>query len=328
MREIGGYFQMENLCGEDYYPDLIKLNLGRTALLYLMKDLDIQKLRLPRYICDSVVKICHKAGYPVSFYSVDEKLNPIIESPLEQGEYLYLINYYGQLSDEKILALKGKYEKIIVDHTHSFFQRPLKEVPTLYSVRKFFGVSDGAYLWTGGAKSWMDPQMLEKDISNGRMSHVLGRYEESASAYYSHMLDNAHSLEEESVKQMSVLTENLLRGIDYHRAKTTREKNYQVLEKLQKKNGLNWEMPQGPLAYPFYFSGGKELRKLLAAKKIYVPVYWSNVIETMDQDTVEHDYAANILPLPCDQRYNEADMEFLAECCLECIEELEKIGNA
>lgn len=328
MREIGGYLQMEHLGGEEYYPELIKLNLGRTALLYLMKDLDIQKLRLPGYICDSVVKICEKAGYPYSFYSVDQKLNPIIEEPLAQGEYLYLINYYGQLSDDKILAIKKEHHRIIVDHTHSFFQRPLKDVPTLYSVRKFFGVSDGAYLWTGGEESWMDPHMLEKDISHQRIGHVLGRYEENASAYYSQMLENAHSLEEESVKQMSALTENLMRGIDYHKARAAREKNYRALEKLREKNGLKWEMPKGPFAYPFYYYRGAELRKLLAERKIYVPTYWSNVIETMEQETVEYDYAANILPLPCDQRYDEEDMDYVAECCLECIEILERKDNA
>ena len=30
-KEIGGYFEMEELPGEEYYPDLLRLNLGRTA---------------------------------------------------------------------------------------------------------------------------------------------------------------------------------------------------------------------------------------------------------------------------------------------------------
>ena len=31
MREIGGYFELEELKGSEYYPDLIPLNTGRNA---------------------------------------------------------------------------------------------------------------------------------------------------------------------------------------------------------------------------------------------------------------------------------------------------------
>ena len=38
MKEIGGYFQLEEMPGEEYYPDLYRVNLGRTALLWLLKS--------------------------------------------------------------------------------------------------------------------------------------------------------------------------------------------------------------------------------------------------------------------------------------------------
>ena len=39
MKEIGGYFQLEQLSGNEYYQDLLPLNLGRTALLYALEQL-------------------------------------------------------------------------------------------------------------------------------------------------------------------------------------------------------------------------------------------------------------------------------------------------
>ena len=33
MKEIGGYFQLEEMPGEEYYPDLYRVNLLRTTLL-------------------------------------------------------------------------------------------------------------------------------------------------------------------------------------------------------------------------------------------------------------------------------------------------------
>ena len=51
------------------------------------------------------------------------------------------------------------------------------------------------------------------------------------------------------------------------------------------------------------------IKKELAAKKIYVPTLWPNVLDL--EDSLEKDFAENILPLPCDQRYDAEDMEMI-----------------
>jgi hypothetical protein len=75
--------------------------------------------------------------------------------------------------------------------------------------------------------------------------------------------------------------------------------------------------PEGPYAYPFYCENGMQIKKMLAKQKIYVATLWPNVLE-MD-GTVEKDLAENILPLPCDQRYDEADMMRIVEEVKKCI---------
>ena len=144
-KEIGGYFEMEELPGEEYYPDLLRLNLGRTALLYLLKQRGCREIFLPYYLCDSVIGACRDSGIKISFYSVNDALEPGLEE-LPDGAWCYLVNYYGQLTDDRILFYQEKYQRIIVDQTHAFYQRPLPHVDTIYSPRKFFGLPDGAYL--------------------------------------------------------------------------------------------------------------------------------------------------------------------------------------
>ena len=68
-----------------------------------------------------------------------------------------------------------------MDHTHAFFQKPLPGVDTLYSCRKFLGVSDGAYLSTDAE---LEPEKKPLDHSMGRMEHILGRYEYDAGTFY------------------------------------------------------------------------------------------------------------------------------------------------
>ena len=58
--------------------------------------------------------------------------------------------------------------------------------------------------------------------------------------------------------------------------------------------------------YPFYVADGARVRREMQRRKIYVPTLWPNVLEL--PDSLERRYAENILPLPCDQRYDEEDM--------------------
>lgn len=322
-KEIGGYLELEEFSGSEYYPDLYKVNLGRTALLWLLHSRNCKKLLLPDFLCDSVTDACLKTDAEISFYALDQNLNPIIDRPhgLLEGEYLYLVNYYGQLTDHHILQYREKYKRIIIDHTHAFYQRPLAGIDTLYSCRKFFGLSDGAYLATDAALT----DLPETDHSNTRMTHILGRYEQDAGAYYQQMLQNASTYHEETPKYMSRLTRNLLRGIDYQQIKSKREANYMTLHKnLQgsnrEKNPFIAVIPEGPFAYPYYSPQGILLRKELAKYKIFVPTNWTNVLKSLPEDRLEYQWAANILPLPCDQRYGKEEMEYMVKI----IQEVEK----
>lgn len=317
-KEIGGYFELEELSGEEYHDGLLRFNLGRTALIYLLEARGCRSLMVPHFLCDSVLDRCREAGIALTFYPVDEDLTPQLPREPEQEEYLLLVNYYGQLTDRMIEEYHLKYKRIIVDHTHSFFQRPLRGVDTLYSCRKFFGLPDGAYL----AAACKALPALERDVSNGRMGHILGRYEEGAGIYYKEMLKNAAAFHREPVKGMSKLTQNLLKGIDYESALRKRNENYLWLsEGLNQYNGITWSRPEGPLAYPFYTEHGSKLRSRLAEEGIFVPVYWRNVIEDMPPDSVEHRYASNILPLPCDQRYGKEEMDFIAGTLVRLLQE-------
>jgi len=314
--EIGGYFELEQMSGESYYEELLPMNLGRCAFRLLLEARECKLLYLPYLLCDSMINSCKEYGCEMRFYSLREDLSPMLPDCLLAGEYILLVNYYGQLTKKAIAGYQASYGRIIVDHTQSFFSRPQKGVDTLYSCRKFFGVPDGAYLSTDADL----PYELETDRSLGRMSHILGRYEENASAYFEEMHNNARSYYQEKPKGMSRLTKNLLRGIDYERVLQIRNENYQYLEAaLGQRNPLNWYIPDGPLAYPFYTEDGIRIRKQLAQSKIYIPTYWGNVIQDMPKNSVEYQIAANVLALPCDQRYGQAEMEYIVRMLKDCL---------
>lgn len=146
------------------------------------------------------------------------------------------------------------------------------------------------------------------------MTHLLGRFEETASEYYKYFQKNDGIFEELELKQMSELTHNILGAIDYKKIKNIREKNYKILEeRLKDFNKIKLQRQEVPFCYPLYLENAVEIKQKLARQKIYIPSLWPNVLEEVSQEDIEYKYAKNILPIPCDQRYNEEDMKRIIE---------------
>lgn len=305
MKEIGGYLELDLLIGKPYYKNLIEINTGRNALMYLVKAKKINKIYLPYYLCNSVSDILDKYNISYEYYKIGRDFLPIFNKKIKNDEYLYIVNYYGQITNEKIKKIKEQYKNIIVDNTQAFFQKPVTNIDTIYSCRKFFGVPDGAYLSTDAILD----EKLEEELSSFRMTHILGRFEGKASDYHNEFKKNVQSFKEAPIKKMSKITKNILGAIDYDKVIEKRNKNFSHLHKyLQSTNILSIQIPIGSFAYPYHAKNGIEIRKELARGKIYIPTLWPNVLKICPEDSMDYDYVANILPLPCDQRYEVEDM--------------------
>lgn len=315
-REIGGYFGLERFSGKEYYEDLIGVNSARNALLYIMKVRGVKKLYIPAFLCDTVARLCEREGYPYEEYPIDRSFLPVFDRRLGPDEYLYVVNYYGQISNEQILQFKSRWKRVIFDNVQAFYQKPAPGIDTVYSCRKFFGVPDGGYV---AVNAHLEEE-LPLDCSGTRMKHVLGRFEENGSAYYRDFQVNDEGFYSMPLRGMSSLTRNILRAIDYNAARLARNANYAQLDQfLGQYNALKFSVPDGPYAYPFYCRDGLAVRKRLAEQKVYIPTLWPNVLSSEAASLMERDYAANILPLPCDQRYGIADMEYVISALSECL---------
>lgn len=305
MKEIGGYIELDNYSGKMIHEKGIKLNCGRNALAYLLKAKKIKKLLMPKFMCDSNDRVLADNGVKVDLYSIGLDFKPQ-KIERKQDEWLYIVNYYGQLSNEYIKSLG---ERVIVDNAQAYFQEPVDGIDTLYSCRKFFGVADGAILYTDKIV-----HNLQRDESFERMHFLLGRYERSASEFYPEYVENNHFFQNEPIKQMSKLTENLLHGIDYDLVMKRRTENFGYLHtKLKDVNKLNLCVPRGAFMYPLYLENGFTIRKKLQRMKIFIPTLWPAVFKRCQENELEYDMAKNILPIPVDQRYVIEDMEYIVE---------------
>lgn len=316
MKEYGGFIGLDTYRLPMLHEGAVALNCGRNCLAYLIRSKNIKKIFLPYYMCNSIFNVCKKYDVEVKCYHVDETLLPP-DIELADDEWIYVANYYGQLTKQHILDLKAKYDgRIVIDNAQAYFDVPVEGVDTFYTCRKYFGVADGAFLYTDK----LSDEEYPLDESFDRMRFLLGRYERTASEFYSDYKENNRLFVNEPIKRMSKLTCNLLHGIDYEYVKQRRTDNFTAFHTaFGSINKLKLTIAEGALAYPLLIENGTEVRKALQEKKIYVPAYWPAVLERVSDDSSDRYIVNNILPLPCDQRYGAEDTEYIAQCINEII---------
>lgn len=314
MKEIGGYIELDTYHLPMLHEGALALNCGRNCLAYLFKSRKIKKIKVPYFICNSIFDVCSREGVEKAFYHIGLDFKPESNLELLDDEWLYLVNFYGQLDNDEIQGYVDKYGRVIVDQANGYFAEPLTGVDTFYTCRKWFGVADGAFLYTNATIE----VELPKDESFDRMRFLLGRYERTAGEFYSEYNANNKLFATEPIKRMSKLTANLLHGIDYERIEKRRKENFEYLHRcLGEINQLN--VKPAAFMYPLLLEDGVVLKKRLQAKKIFIPTLWPTVFEITNPADKEYKMAENILPLPVDQRYGIEDMEYMVHQLIKCI---------
>lgn len=307
---IGGYIELQLPEGQELYPAFIKLNTSRNAFEYLLRIKKYSLVYLPYFTCEVMLEPLRRLSIPYRFYRINPDLEPQIDFELGENACLLYTNYFG-IKQDTVHRLAREVKNLIVDNAQAFFCPPVAGVDTFYSCRKFFGVPDGAYLYT----EHNTRLSLESDISVYRFSHLIKSIDLSIETGYHDYLKNNIILGNNPIKKMSVLSQRILSGIDYEDCRSIRNANFQHLH--QALSGINkldiaTDHIDGPMVYPLLIDQ-PGARKALIAKKIFIATYWPNVLEWASEDLFEHYLSKHLLPLPLDHRYRIRDMDHIIE---------------
>jgi hypothetical protein len=254
-----------------------------------------------------------EARFEIARYGLAEDFGMKEVPSLQKGEWLLCVNYFGLCGPqvEELLARLPR-RQVIVDNSHALFAPPFDCLATIYSPRKFVGAPDGGYLHAA-----IDvPVPLEQDeASVERCVPLLVRAGHDAESGYDAFLRTQDSLVGQPPKRMSKLTQALLGCVDYESVALRRRSNFAVLLTMLgpgPTRGLSLTGDAVPLSYPF-FSAAAGLRERLIRHRVYVPRYWPQLLEGEGVPEFERYLAHECFPLPCDQRYDAADMEHIAQ---------------
>lgn len=303
-REIGGYFELElkqQQCNN--LGSAVMLNSARNCLRYIIKAYNINEIYLPFYTCPVVWQSVQKENCKIKFYHIDENFYPVQSFP--ENAYILYTNYFG-VNAKNVKKLAAIYKNLIIDNAQAFYM-PKYGIASFNSIRKFFGVPDGAFLY---CDKKLDT-MFEQDISYQRFSHLLKRIDVNAQFGYDDFCHNDDSLINEDIKLMSNLTQRIFNSADIEYARKRRLENFNTLKNsLQEKNELsiNLDKDDIPMVYP-YLVKDNNLKQKLIKNNIYVATYWS----PLPMEYFEGIFQKYLIPLPIDQRYNTTDIERILE---------------
>lgn len=309
---IGGYFELELPAQNKVrYLDAKYFQSARACFYALLLKGRPTKVWLPFFNCDAMLGPLRAAGIEYDFYSIANDFSIADDVPLKDGEWLVYVNYFGLCTTKQQEILK-KYNpaQIIFDHAQAYFSPPLDCLATIYSPRKFFGVPDGGLLITS-------LNIVEDGDDCGsfdRVTHLLKRASDTPESGYLDYQLAEKTLENFSLAKMSKLSRRILSSGDTDIAVVRRNENYEYLRsRLGHYNELDFDVSplDGPLCYPFLSSriyGGHEV---LSKHRIYVPTYWPEVKRRCSSSSVEFYLSSMLLPLPCDQRYDSREMDYI-----------------
>ncbi len=320
MKEYGGFLPFELRQGKEYFDayeqefSVKRLNCGRSTFWYAAKAAMPRKIYVPYLNCADSTDPFKDLNIPYEYYQLDDDLTPKGIAPSAKEAVLW-INYYGDASAEKIEQVCRRYKDsiLLIDHCHAFFSEPLHGVYNCYSMRKFFGVCDGAYL----VADRLPELKLERADSAKYYSFILESIEKGTNAVYDRNLANEERLHQEKALEMSVVTQKILKSIDYEGIRRKRWQNF--LELHQHLKGINAfpvNMESDTHMYYPLFVEHPRLRERLIENRIYTPTWWRHVPEYFQEETLEGRLARYMLMIPIDQRYDKTDMKEIADIIL------------
>jgi hypothetical protein len=307
VKYIGGFFELELPHGHgSWHPGAIALSTGRACVAAILQHVKPHTVYVPFYTCDALIRPMIEAGIGVKFYGLDKQLRPLQLRAPRRGELLIVINYFG-LQTAMIRSLAKRFgDRLIADNSQAFFEKPGLGHWAFCSARKFFGVPDGAYLYSPEAMDIHPHANRASDIRH-LVNRLVGRQQTGYRQVrlFEQKIDCR-------IRRMSPLSGRLLSAIDYMEVRRRRRENYNLLHrKLAKHNLLHCPLPAEatPFCYPLLRDRPID-RLLLARHRLYVPTLWEDVYRRqVGGFDWERKFAMRLLPLPIDQRYEPEDME-------------------
>lgn len=337
VRMIGSLFGFADLEGDSSTPprffrrNRALLANGRSGVWLAARLVKANRVWVPSYLCHTILDGVLAARMEARFYEVDDNLRMTSMAwaqAVSRGDMVVFIDFFGWPTDpfcKSALHERGAW--ILEDACQALLSETADEGADfiLVSPRKFLGVPDGAILCCQSDEIDLQSIHLEAPPQDwwleSFIAMLLRREHDLCGnnrAWFEHYqrFDAGHPIGAYAMSSLSQAL--LLHRFNYEGIARQRIENYRVLAERLGRFAVFPHLSDGvvPLGFPARFPERDRLREALFKADIYPPVHWKLDGVVPRQFEQSHRLSAQIMTLPCDQRYNFNDMERMAEIVL------------
>ena len=354
--EYGSEFDLSSnlpFCGAWEIPaDWQLYRSGRDALKAFARLAGKKRVLMPALCCESMILPFKQNEYEVVFYRLQKDYSAEesdVLAKLEDDTVLLYMRYFGvrPFDDTFLEALRGQRNGVLLleDRTHDILIPREDEGFTpdaaAASLRKWAALPEGGMLRTGLGECRAKTEPRYGDLRRDAMekkSRYLESGDEKLRMEYMEKLHQADRLLDENAEPVGMHPryQELLRGLDPKKILEVRRRN---LRRLQTRlaplieDGTIRLMTDTPersgLYLPILVQNRDAVQRALIERRLYCPAaIWPEPREAAGVCPVSHAVTESMLSLLCDQRYTEADMDYLADNLIEILRNTEEDTHA
>lgn len=333
-RIIGGMFGLPTMseshvrCTPPFLADnsLLLVN-ARSGISLLVELLSPAQVWMPSSLCGSMLQAVDERATRVRLYEVDYDLAvPSLDwiENVQPGDLVILINYLGFPCDSSC-AIRAKESGawVLEDASQALLSGGLGRFSdfVLFSPRKFLGVPDGGILTlnceadfpsinlSSPPAAWwlkaLSATVLRREFDlHGGNRRWFELFQE---------VEKEHPIGHYAMSELSTML--LIHSFDYSVIAQRRVDNYRFL--ADRLGGIalfpSLSPEVVPLGFPIRVRNRDQIRQVLFEHGIYPPVHWPIQGIGPQEFRDSHRLSAEIMTLPCDQRYDSRDMSRMAQ---------------
>ncbi len=306
---------------------------GRSAISALLSRLRPAAVWMPSFVCSSVVDAVRASEAHLVYYPIGRELcltaEDLISMEPGKGDCLYLIRYFSVSYSEEFWQelARLKQEKgltVIEDLSLEMFSEIRSEVVdyAVCSLRKWMPIPDGGVIASPHPLSELTPTAGPGEytlyyLTAQLMKHAYLKDKTLDKQRFLHYANRgiARLFEDDAVRGMSELSQQLLRQTDFETIQQRRIENYDCLHALlseipELQIPGSREGDSVPLGMFMLTEERDALLAYLIQHGIYCNVHW-RTSEITAQHESSRFLSAHCLTIPCDQRYGREEMQYI-----------------
>lgn len=332
-------YELEDAVNDTPWRDSgLLLGSGRDAirllLNYGMAHRGWLRLWIPEYFCQEIAEAILSTGIRVILYNAHPfDACQATNLSLQPGDVVFVVNYFGLTPKPNYTGINFGQIEIIEDHTHdpwSEWAFTSQANWCLASLRKTLPIADGGVLWSPSCLPLPPTALLteaHKAASLNKLAAmVLKKYYLAGmpiqkNEFRNLAISGENDIGLQDVSSITPWSKEILQTFPIAGWRRKRRKNFHAF--VDKAREYEWvNIPDSkevfcPFSIPLIFdSQGRRdyVREKLIEHSVYPAILWDlskTVVDGISDPAI--DTSQRVLSIHCDMRYDERDMEHIAD---------------